>query len=183
MNFVFWDLHIWPSVFTKATLAPAGTFSPARPTLQNFFYSSMYIWQELNTRLLVIFLFATEALETHNCIKQWNEKHKGPFFGALLLLIADCQACGLLIFLSPFVLLDWWKLGLWQSNIKRRSRKTAGQMFIYRLQPQKYQNATNLELLVTSRSGSLHRGLTSAGGWNHVDSNPFPSSSVSKAVI
>lgn len=50
----------------------------------------MYVCQELNTRLLVVFLFATEALETDNCIKQWNEKHKGPLLGALLLLIADC---------------------------------------------------------------------------------------------
>lgn len=71
----------------------------------------MYVCQELNSRLLVIILFATEALETDNCIKQWNEKHKGPLFGALLLLIADCDRR--LVCLSFLLLLFSWTAESW----------------------------------------------------------------------
>lgn len=123
MNLTFWDLHIWPSVFTKATLAPAGTFSPARPTLQNFFSSSMYVCPELNTRLLVAFLFATEALETDNCIKQWNEKHKGPIFGALLILIAD--SVRRVVCSSFFLLLFSWTDESWGFDGRTSSRTSS----------------------------------------------------------
>lgn len=95
----------------------------------------MSVCRELNSSVLVVFLFATEALETDNCIKQWNKKHKGQLFGALLILIADCVRC---VFCSSvFLLLFSWTgemccFDSWTTNIKTMQIKK--DKFIYRLE-------------------------------------------------
>lgn len=100
----------------------------------------MYVCQELNTWLLMVFLFATEALETNNCIKQWNEKHKSPLFGALLLLIADCDRR--VVCSSFFLLLFSWTDESWGFDSRTPSAdQERQQMFISRREPQKYRNA------------------------------------------